>query len=88
MNLDRLWQAMLTRDAMIVQSSHQYGAAEILLASNRKATATVAATTLTMLPSHTFHATLSSGGKDMVVAALPNQAKNDEEGRPVKCEVR
>ena len=60
-------QAVLTREAMIVQSSHQNGAAETFLASNRAATAIVAATTLIMLPSHTFHATLSSGGRDMVL---------------------
>ena len=58
---------VLTRDAMIVQSSHQNGAAEIFLAKNRAATAIVAATTLTTLPNHTFHAKLSLGGKDMVV---------------------
>lgn len=56
-------KASLTREAMIVQSSHQYGAADNLLASNRAATAIVAKATLTTLPSHTFHATLSSGGK-------------------------
>lgn len=48
---------------MMVQSSHQNGAAEIFLANNRAATAMVARATLTTLPSHTFHATLSSGGK-------------------------
>ena len=67
-------KAVLTRDAIIVQSSHQKGAAETFLASNRRATAIVAATTLTMLPSHTFHATLSSGGRDMAGTVLSRQA--------------
>ena len=61
---------MLTRDTIIVQSSHQNGAADIFLASNRAATATVAARTLTLLPSHTFHAKLLSGGKDMAKLGL------------------
>ncbi len=74
---------MLTKDAMIVQSSHQNGAAEILLASNRAATAIVAATTLIMLPSHTFHARLSSGGNDMAVT-MPSQQESVEE-RLIKC---
>ena len=69
---------MLTRDAMIVQSSHQNGAAEILLATKRAATAIVAATTLTTLPSHTFHAMLLSGGEDMVVMAWSKQARKVE----------
>ena len=76
---------MLTKDAMIVQSSHQNGAAEILLASNRAATAIVAATTLTMLPSHTFHARLSSGGTDMAVT-MPSQQESVEE-RLIKCKL-
>ncbi len=46
----------------MVQSSHQKGAADNFLANKRKATAIVARTTLTTLPSHTFQATLSSGG--------------------------
>lgn len=61
---------MLTRDAIIVQSSHQNGAADIFLASNRAATATVAAMTVITLPSHTFHAKLLSGGKDMARLVL------------------
>ena len=65
---------MLTRDAIIVQSSHQNGAAEIFLASKRAATAIVAATTQTMVPSHTFHAWLSSGGKDIAETVLPKDA--------------
>ena len=67
-------KAMLTRAAMIVQSSHQNGAAEIFLASKRAATAIVAATTQTMVPSHTFHAWLSSGGKDIAETVLPKDA--------------
>lgn len=69
---------MLTKDATIVQSSHQKGAADILLANNRKATATVAATTLTMLPSHTFHARLTSGGRDMAVIVSSNEVEKRE----------
>ena len=71
---------MLTKDPKIVQSSHQKGAADNLLANNRKATATVAATTLTMLPSHTFHARLTSGGRDMavIVSSKNKERENDQ----------
>ena len=74
---------MLTKDAKIVQSSHQKGAADILLANNRKATATVAATTLTMLPSHTFHARLTSGGRDMAVIISSKEV--EKRGRSSDC---
>lgn len=71
---------MLTRDAIIVQSSHQNGAADIFLASNRAATAIVAARTVTALPSHTFHAKLSSGGKDIAKPVL-SQKGNVRSGK-------
>ena len=68
------FRAVLTRDAIIVQSSHQKGADEILLASSRAATASVAAMTLTTLPTHSFHAKLSSGGKDIAAEFSIKQA--------------
>ncbi len=51
----------------MVQSSHQKGAADNFLANKRNATAIVARTTLTTLPSHTFQATLSSGGNGIAM---------------------
>ena len=67
----------LTKEARIVQSSHQNVAFEILLASSRRATATVAEDTLMTEPSHTFHATLSSAGNglDMVAIGLSEGIK-------------
>ena len=70
---------MLTRAAMIVQSSHQNGAAEIFLAIKRKATAIVAATTQMMVPSHTFHAWLSSGGNDIAETVLTRGCKCEKD---------
>jgi len=83
---------MLTRDAVIVQSSHQKGAADSFLANNRKATAMVARATLTTLPSHTFQATLSSGGNGTVMvgtrSSKQERAKKKEEHTNRKREPR
>ena len=45
------------------KSSHQNRAADNFLATSLAVTATVERTTPTMLPTHTFHAILSLGGK-------------------------
>lgn len=68
--------SMLTRDAKIVQSSHQKGALDNFLACKRRATAMVARTTLTTVPCQTFQATLSSGGKGVAMAG--NESASDE----------
>lgn len=78
---------ILTRDAIILQSSHQNGAAEIFLANSRATTAIVAATTLKTVASHTFHARLSSGGKDIEVTVLV-KISNRREGEMIDCNDR
>lgn len=54
-------------------SSHQKGAAESFRAVNRATTATVARTTLMMLPTQTFQAMLSSGGRGMFFVAMMSE---------------
>ena len=68
---------------MIVKSSHQNLAAEIRLATNRAMTATVARTTATILPTHTFHALLTLGGggpMEAVSFQLTRPARNNALG--------